>query len=129
MSSRSSPHGEVVAVTASGVNDDKVLRNADVGLTMVTITIAIQLWFVSYRNAKSNLMSCSDMRHLPSYACLYYGSIPDSSPVVSLVSFVGNRKTPRMLGRKKARKRNVSRLSSFPSPLALPSAALNINRR
>lgn len=28
--------GEVVAVTASGVNDDQVLRSADVGLTMVT---------------------------------------------------------------------------------------------
>ena len=33
---RSSPRGEVVAVTASGVNDDEVLRSADVGLTMVT---------------------------------------------------------------------------------------------
>lgn len=32
--SRSSPRGEIVAVTASGVNDDKVLRRADVGLTM-----------------------------------------------------------------------------------------------
>ena len=28
---------EVVAVTASGVNDDKVLRAADVGLTMVIV--------------------------------------------------------------------------------------------
>ena len=28
--------GEVVAVTASGVNDDQVLTSADVGLTMVT---------------------------------------------------------------------------------------------
>ena len=32
---RSSPRGEVIAVTASGVNDDKVLTSADVGLTMV----------------------------------------------------------------------------------------------
>ena len=37
--SQSSPHGEIVAVTASGVNDDKVLRSADVGLTMVTMAI------------------------------------------------------------------------------------------
>ena len=28
---------EVVAVTASGVNDDRVLRAADVGLTMVIV--------------------------------------------------------------------------------------------
>lgn len=28
---------EVVAVAASGVNDDKVLRAADVGLTMVIV--------------------------------------------------------------------------------------------
>lgn len=28
--------GEVVAVTASGVNDDQVLTSADVGLTMVS---------------------------------------------------------------------------------------------
>lgn len=38
MQTRSTSNGEVVAVTASGVNDDKVLRTADVGLTMVTIT-------------------------------------------------------------------------------------------
>lgn len=30
--------GEVVAVTASGVNDDQVLISADVGLTMVTFS-------------------------------------------------------------------------------------------
>lgn len=30
--------GEVVAVTASGVNDDQVLTSADVGLTMVTFS-------------------------------------------------------------------------------------------
>ena len=39
MGTRSTPHGEIVAVTASGVNDDKVLRSADVGLTMVTTAI------------------------------------------------------------------------------------------
>ena len=39
--------------------------------------------------------------------CKIMGSVPDSSPVVSLVSFVGSRKTRGML----------------------PSAALNINRR
>lgn len=33
-STRTSSHGEVVAVTALGVNDGKVLRTADVGLTM-----------------------------------------------------------------------------------------------
>lgn len=38
MNTPSSPDGEVVAVTASGVNDDHVLRFADVGLTMVFIT-------------------------------------------------------------------------------------------
>lgn len=38
MKPRPSLPGEVVAVTASGVNDDKVLQTADVGLSMVIIS-------------------------------------------------------------------------------------------
>ena len=38
MQPRPSLPGEVVAVTASGVNDDKVLHTADVGLSMVIIS-------------------------------------------------------------------------------------------
>lgn len=38
-STRTSSHGEVVAVTALGVNDGKVLRTADVGLAMVILLL------------------------------------------------------------------------------------------
>lgn len=40
-STRSSSHEEVVAVTALGVNDGKVLRTADVGLTMVMFLLSM----------------------------------------------------------------------------------------
>ena len=40
MNSRKRPGGEIVAVTASGIEDGPVLRTADIGITMVTFWCA-----------------------------------------------------------------------------------------
>lgn len=56
MESRSSNlGGEVVAVTASGVNDDRVLRTADVGLTMVTMQQSLFLTIGLIRHESSRV--------------------------------------------------------------------------
>lgn len=56
MESHIKPAGEIVAVTGSGANDGPVLRMADVGFTMVSISF--QLVYIFQRYTLSNLNSC-----------------------------------------------------------------------